>query len=662
MACGTYCWLLMGLLGGSCGVSKAVDKMCIEITANRSYSCEDLGLRQIPEYLPSTTEVLDFSFNFLYTLQPSTFSKLEDLVSLDLTRCQINWIYGGAFQSSSLLETIVLTGNLLMFIADEAFTGPGCLKHLDLTQTGLTSLAFIPMQDLGNLETLILGSNHIQSLELPPDFPTRNLKYLDFQMNIIQKISAKDIAVLKKTSNLTLILKGNNIAHIESKAFSSMFFYSLNFGGCINVSVILEGLEGAQTVFLWLGTFKDWHHGIDMSATMLQGLCNISAVDLNLQYHHFSEISAATFQCLTKFRRIDLTHTFLNMLPPDIAGMNALKELNLDINDFTDLCDIHLAAFPNLTHLSLRGNSENLILGSGCLETLPKLQHLDLSNSNVESSDCCTQELRGLRSLRYLNLSYNSNLLFHNLGSEECAHLVILDLTFTRIIPNASQGPFHNLHSLQTLNLSHCQIGPSIEHILQGLESLIVLNLHGNDFGSGATLNDNVFQQTPNLEVLILSSCKLPTIQTKAFYALRKLRHVDLSYNNLIAFSSDAFSILKSIYLNFANNKIRIIPRDMLTSLAGKSIINLSYNPLECTCSNIGLLTWYKQNIDKIEDSEKTACSEPKSLAGVQFSSVNLACGHHTAQTTLIALLVIAVITASVILITRFFKNRYQQI
>lgn len=58
----------------------------LQIAANRSYSCEDLGLRQIPEYLPSTTEVLDFSFNFLNTLQPSTFSKLEDLVSLDLTR------------------------------------------------------------------------------------------------------------------------------------------------------------------------------------------------------------------------------------------------------------------------------------------------------------------------------------------------------------------------------------------------------------------------------------------------------------------------------------------------------------------------------------------------------------------------------------------------
>lgn len=580
---------------------------------------------------------------------------------LFFSRCQINWIYGDAFQSNSRLETLVLTGNLLLFLADEAFTGLCCLKHLDLTQIGLTSLVFIPMQDLGSLESLILGSNHIQSLELPPGFPTRNLKYLDLQMNSIQKISAKDVLALKKTSNLTLVLKGNNIAHIESGAFSSMVFYSLDFGGCPDISVILEGLQGAKTVFLWLGSFEDWGSGLDLSASMLQGICNISVHDLNLQYRYFSQITGI-FQCLAKLQKIDLTHAFLHMLPPDIVGMTMLKDLNLNMNGFTDLCDIHSAAFLNLTHLSIKDNVKKLNLGSACLETLSKLQHLDLSNSNIESSDCCTQGLRGLSNLKHLNLSYNQHFLLNNIAFEECAHLMILDLAFTRIVTNTSQGPFRNLHFLQSLNLSHCQIGPSIQYILQGLENLIVLNLHGNNFGPATMLNDTVFQQTPNLEVLILSSCELPAIQAKAFNALEKLKHVDLSHNNLIAFSSDAFSSLKSIYLNFANNEIHTIPRDKLTSLSGKSVINLSYNPLECTCSNNGLLTWYKQNIDKIEDSEKTVCSEPKSLAGVKLSSVNLSCGHHTVQITLITLVVIAVIAASLILITRFLKRNYQQI
>ncbi|XP_053144771.1 CD180 antigen isoform X2 [Hemicordylus capensis] len=608
------------------------------------------------------TEVLDFSFNFLFLLRRSAFINLKDLVYLDLTRCQINWVYDGAFESNSHLETIVLTGNLLLFLADTAFTGPRSLKHLDLTQTGLSSLLSIPMEDLDNLETLILGNNYIQSIELPANFPTRNLKYLDFQRNIIQRISAKDVAVLKSVSNLTLILKGNDIRYVEAGAFSSIFFYNLDFGACFNISAILEGLQGAKTVALWLGTFENIiGNYLRISASMLRGICNMSTNELNLQYRHFLQLSTDTFHCLTKLQKLDLTKTSLSELPAGLVGMNRLKELNLNRNNFEYLCSIQSSAFPNLTHLSIKDNSQGLDLGTGCLESLSKLEHLDLSNSHIRSSECCSKQLSGLISLQHLNLSHNAKLLFPNVAFHESADLRVLDFTSTHIIINDSQGPFRNLHHLQVLNLSKSQIGSSIQHILQGLENLIVLNLNMNDFKPGTILNYSLFQQTPNLQVLTLSSCNLAAIESKVFFALRKLTHVDLSHNHLIAFNSDAFFNLRNIYLNFANNEIHIIPRDMLTSLSGQSVINLSYNPLQCTCSNIGLLTWYKQNIDKIEDSEETVCSEPTSLVGAKLFSVNLSCGYSTATIILIALTVITVIVVTFILII-CSRRKYQEI
>lgn len=57
-----------------------------QIAVNKSYSCEGLGLREIPEKLPVTTEILDFSFNVLPSLQNSTFSELKSLLYVDLTR------------------------------------------------------------------------------------------------------------------------------------------------------------------------------------------------------------------------------------------------------------------------------------------------------------------------------------------------------------------------------------------------------------------------------------------------------------------------------------------------------------------------------------------------------------------------------------------------
>ncbi|NXE80145.1 CD180 protein, partial [Cochlearius cochlearius] len=631
-----------------------------QIAVNKSYSCEGLGLREIPEKLPATTEILDFSFNMLPSLLNSTFAELTSLLYLDLTRCQINWVYEGAFHSNKQLKTIVLTGNLLMFLSDTAFAGPQSLQQLVLTQTGITSMSFIPMTDLDSLDTLILGSNHISSLQLPPNFPTQNLKYLDFQMNNIRAITAEDVRVLQKASNITLIFKGNDITYIEPGAFQS-HFYSLDFGACTDIPAVLAGIQNSTAQTLWLGTF----HGVEkepcISPNVLQGLCNISVKDLYLQLRHFRNLNADTFQCLTRLRKLDLTQTHISALPPGISGMNLLAELVLNANSFEHLCNISSAAFPSLTHLHIKGNLQALELGSGCLEKLAKLQHLDLSRSHIESFDCCTEALSGLSSLRYLNLSHNIKLHLQDVLIKDGANLELLDLAFTTLDINTSQGPFRNLHLLQVLNLSSSHINTGIQQLFQGLENLMLLDFSQNNFESGVMTKDNLFQQLSNLEMLILSSCELTAIGSQAFHSLKKLRHVDLSHNKLTAFSTDAFANLKGIYLNFAYNRIRIVPHDKLASLAGLCVINLSYNPLDCTCSNIGFITWYKQNLDKIEDPEGTRCSEPKLLAGAQLATVSLSCGINTAG---IIAVVLAILSCGAIFIwgARYFKRNYQQI
>ncbi|NWH55998.1 CD180 protein, partial [Geococcyx californianus] len=631
-----------------------------QVTVNESYSCEGLGLREIPEKLPVTTEILDFSFNMLPTLQNSTFSKLKSLLYLDLTRCQINWVYDGAFHSNKRLKTIVLTGNLLMFLSDTAFTGPQSLSQLVLTQTGITSISFIPMTNLDSLDTFILGSNHISSLQFPPNFPTQNLKYLDFQMNNIRAITAEDVQILQKTKNITVIFKGNDVLHIEPGAFQS-HFYNLDFGGCTNIPGILAGIQNSTVESLWLGTFHNMEKELYIGPDVLQGLCNISVKDLYLQLRHFINLNATTFQCLTKLRKLDLTETHISALPPGISGMSSLTELVLNANSFKHLCNISSAAFPSLTHLNIKGNLQVLQLGSGCLEKLAKLQHLDLSRSHVESYSCCNEALSGLSSLQYLNLSHNIKLHLQDMLIKDSPNLELLDLAFTPLHINSSQGPFRNLHLLRVLNLSSCHINNTIQQLFQGLENLRLLDLSQNNFESGIMPKDKLFQQLFNLEVLILSSCELTAIGDKAFHSLKKLKHVDLSYNKLTAFSTDAFSNLKSIYLNFAHNRIRIVPRDELSSLVGHCIINLSYNPLECTCLNIGLITWYKQNLDKIEDPEGTRCSEPKSLAGSQLATISLSCEISTAGIIAIVLVILAC-GAIIIWGTRYLKRNYQQI
>lgn len=53
------------------------------------------------------------------------------LFSIVFSRCQISWVYDSAFHSNRQQKTVMLMGNLLMFLSDTAFAGPRSLEHLN---------------------------------------------------------------------------------------------------------------------------------------------------------------------------------------------------------------------------------------------------------------------------------------------------------------------------------------------------------------------------------------------------------------------------------------------------------------------------------------------------------------------------------------------------
>nr|KAF6365929.1 CD180 molecule [Pipistrellus kuhlii] len=85
MALPVSCLLVAMLFSASCKATTFSDQTCTEKEANKTYNCENLGLREIPDTLPNTTEFLEFSFNFLPAIQNTTFCRLTNLIFLDLT-------------------------------------------------------------------------------------------------------------------------------------------------------------------------------------------------------------------------------------------------------------------------------------------------------------------------------------------------------------------------------------------------------------------------------------------------------------------------------------------------------------------------------------------------------------------------------------------------
>lgn len=62
--------------------------MCVDfqVIAGKDYDCEGLGLQKLPDSVPDSTEILDFSFNSLFAIYHFTFSRLDKLEYLDLAR------------------------------------------------------------------------------------------------------------------------------------------------------------------------------------------------------------------------------------------------------------------------------------------------------------------------------------------------------------------------------------------------------------------------------------------------------------------------------------------------------------------------------------------------------------------------------------------------
>ncbi|XP_004608597.2 CD180 antigen [Sorex araneus] len=628
---------------------------------NKSYNCENLGLREIPDTLPNTTEILEFGFNFLPAIENTTFSRLINLVFLDLARCQINWVHEDTFQNHLQLNTIVLTGNPLIFMADTSLNGPQALRHLFLIQTGITDLEFIPAQNLKNLESLYLGSNHIASIKLPTNFPTRHLKVLEFENNAIHYLSREDLGALAQVRNLSLDFSGNDITGIEPGAFRSNTFQSLKFGGALNLSVILNGLLNSTVQSLWLGTFEDIDDQ-DITPDMLEGLCGMSVHSLSLQKHSFSNVSPAMFRCFRGVQELDLTHTYLRELPAGIEGMTSLKKLVLNANRFPELCQIRASSFPSLTDLSVKGNLEKLDLGVGCLKTLEHLEKLDLSHSLVEAQECCILQFKTLPNLQFLNLSYNQALGLQHQAFEECPRLQSLDLAFTKLHAEASQSPFQNLHYLRVLNLSHCLLDTNNQNLLAGIANLQYINLEGNQFPDGNLPQTNLLQTLGSLKTLVLASCDLFSIDQQAFHPLEKLGHVDLSHNSLTGSSISAFGHLQGLYLNLESNNMDILPEQVLPILSQQSTINLSHNPLDCTCANIHFITWYKENLRKLEGLEETKCANPPAQRGQKLSEVELSCGMTKVGVIFLILLVLLLIVVVSFSFKHILRWRYQHI
>ncbi|XP_078045004.1 uncharacterized protein LOC144474214 isoform X2 [Augochlora pura] len=346
----------------------------------------------------------------------------------------------------------------------------------DCSESNLTS---IPYDELSpNVYVLDMNGNNIAQIEPFPN--SIKIRRLQMAHNRLTELKYHSFAGL--TYLLEADFSWNGITHVDSEAFSDS-------PGLITLELQNNPLAEVQGYFLNCRTLLY----LDLNS------CGIR--HLNTRFFHNT----------TNLNKLDLSHNPLGRIQPGpFDHLTNLEYLKLNSCNLTYVSPAAFAHLENLRELEMADNDLRTLSWTNVLASLIRLEHLDIRKTGIVNlpGDAFAMNLY----LRQLILADN-----------ELGHL------------DVGNTLGHNLHSLQSLDLSNCNLQDRLsEEAFRNASKLRVLNLSGNPMFA-ADLSA-VLRHLPKLHKLSLSNCSLKRLPN-AFDVFEHLEELDISHNPL----SDAF-------------------------------------------------------------------------------------------------------------------------
>ncbi|XP_020292807.1 leucine-rich repeat-containing G-protein coupled receptor 6-like [Pseudomyrmex gracilis] len=348
-----------------------------------------------------------------------------------------------------------------------------------VTDCSDSNLTTIPYDEL-SLNVYILDVNDNNIAHVGP-FPSAiHMRRLQMAHNLLTELKYESFAGL--TYLLDADFSYNAITRVDPEAFRDS-------PGLITLELQHNPLDEVEGPFLHCRTLLY----LDLNS------CGIR----HLNSHFFDNT--------LNLNTLDLSHNPLQRIEPGpFFHMTSLEHLKLNGCNLTYISSEAFSHLENLRELELAYNELKILNWRNVLRPLVRLEHLNIRHTGITSlpGDAFAENLY----LRELSLADN-----------ELGHLDI------------EETLGHNLHSLQSLDLSNCNLQDRLsEEAFRNASVLRVLNLSGNPmFASDLTA---VLRHLPKLHKLSLSNCNLRRLPN-AFHLLEHLEELDISHNPL----NDAF-------------------------------------------------------------------------------------------------------------------------
>ncbi|XP_070784075.1 toll-like receptor 13 [Enoplosus armatus] len=605
------------------------------------------GLRNLTE--------LRVNKNRIRAVASTSFKSLTSLTLLDISGNKlhnITKVHSIIQHMPNLQDLSIESNNLKTFNSWELTNSSLALTSLDLTQNPIAAFSIIadvfpnltrlyigysPIKQemkwdvhnktfLSRVSTLDISNLQMAIGDIQTLLETVNSSLTSLRMNAIKQRLTKLINISCTIPTLsTLQLRSNKLSYVRSDLFQL----------CINVTELdltknkIQNIQdGAFRPLLGLRILSLSHNRLPSVPAATRNLPNLEKLDLSS--NNISSLGCHDFANLTKLKRLSL---YLNSIPvlnecvfEDLIRLEVLK---LQSNRIFKLNRTFKKHLPNLTQLHLNGNKLTTIK-RGEFEGLKSLQNLSLHENQIKTLE--NGSFIGLTSLTDIQLRSNdiTQKEIQKCSFNDMINLRRLDLSENHIKYDDSSAlrepPFSKLSLLNTLAIAgqHRRLKSQLPlNFLQGLTNLLVFRTRNIQILS---LHKDMFNYTPHLQTLDISSNDLMDLSPDLFSPIRGLKSLYISRTSLhsLDFLIDA-NLTKLEFLQARKNEYSIISEDVITSVPVLKYLDLQGNSFTCDCDNAWFLQWAENNNQtQVFDAYNFVCNYPPGLKGMKLLDLNI--------------------------------------
>ena len=557
--------------------------------------CSNAGFTTIPNVCDGCTEKLIMAHNELKEITPKAFQKCYNLLVLDLRYNVIRKINTDAFYGLRRLENLYLQVNDLdgSSFDGNVFRPLISLLHLDLTGNHFHRTGQYPTFEFTYLDFLGLDAfnGYLERL-CPWPLPVRSL-LLNFEHDIFFEcdFNAFDLDIL---TELEIRIKDNNDS-FDSRAILSenVFQHFRNLSRLSlrvssqeqlnNFTSLFRGfrMKTISRIFLRFTRKDAVVYLIREAIEALAGVC-VHHVSLDsVSFDHFSckplnmSVLASCLQTISLqnvavLDRYHLTRPFNCLLWLDKLEVIKMNDMcsTQKATSTLDFGNVSLPIPKNVRWLEMRNTFD-------CNASQPKIDVLSIYGENLKYLDLSRKKLFTINRVNFTALNNLTELNIEGWRFKCDDYL----WRFSVYNPFLRRLRYTDPHMATFFSKPENPILARMTHLI----SLDASESFGNNLSIPSYIHDKyVFPS--GLQFLSLSKNRLTTIP-KGLLHLGRLSYLDLSDN-----------FISSIFLEF---------RLRFSELSLQLKVDVSKNPLDCSCENLDFLIWFKKTFPMISPDEK---------------------------------------------------------